>query len=320
MRKNNRLHWAALALLLSLGNCAPAVPPAFSAHGFRNKVHGYKIAALSGADASKGVLMPSDWLLDNYYWDHETLTPKSSPGYKTRIEFDLDGDGTIDRKESAFTHDLRWVHARHNGVIWIRSVPVSTRLRHVDLDVLLADYVNEMSGAGYEGVDFAGERTVTEHRYVAKIVRQTPGTLAGREAIDSELEVANSEQLKLDPKARWQRVRLLLARGPIDHYVRPAGAGELRPFPVVIVLGYLNSPDHFAEGQPDFDDLVSRFMIHKRSGFSPAEAAGASDSDADSDSDDDSNAKDAPARPEASAAPAAPATSVAAPSASVSAP
>ena len=290
------------------------MPPAFSAKGFRNSVHGYKIAALSGADASQGVLMPNEWQLDNYYWDHKNLKPKVAPEYKTKLEFDLDGDGTFEHKEDAFIHDLRWVHARHHGIIWVRSVPVSTQLRHVDLDVLLADYVNEVSGAGYEGVAFGESHRVVEHRYVAKLLRQTPGTLAGQEAIDSELEVANSEQLKLDPKARWQHVRLVLARGPTDHYEKPRDGGDLLPFPVVLVLGYENSPDHFAEGQADFEGLLSRFTIHKHTGFSTPSQAEPASEDNEADSDEQPAAADQPAVAPASAVAPAP-TPPAAPSA-----
>jgi len=299
MRKVISVRWGLSLVGLGLLACH-ASPPAFSAQGFHNRTHGYKIMALPGLDASRGELLPRDWQLDNYYWSHSELTLKDSEDYKTKLEFDLNGDGTFERRETAFIHDLRWVHARHNGIIWVRSVPVSNRLRRVDLDVLLADYVNEISGAGYEGVAFGGRRGVVEHRYVAKVVRQTPAELAGQEAIDSELEVANSEQLKLDPQARWQRVHLVLARGPRDHFVAPAGHGKLHPFPVVLVVGYENSPDHFGEGEPDFEHLLSRFAVHKRSGFHVTREAPTADTDEDSDDEGDAGA---PALPEPSAAP-----------------
>ena len=257
---------------MAIWGCEPAGPGAFAPTGYQNDTHGYNVLALPGKDASRGELMPSGWQLDNFYRDlgpggGDDLKPKTTPEYKTRLAFDVNGDGATDRTESAFIHDLRWVHARHHGIIWVRSVPVSIQLRNVDLDVLLADYVNEISGAGYEGVIFGGRTGVEEHRYVARITRKTPGRLAGQEAIDAEIEVANSEQIKLDPSARWQRVRLLLARGPVFHLETDPFQGTSVSFPVVLVLGYENSPDHFAEGQPDFDNLLSRFTVRQLSGF-----------------------------------------------------
>ena len=275
MRKLAKLLSIGLGLSLSLVfvNCGPQRPGVFSPTGFQNESHGYKVVALPGRDANRAELMPSDWQLDNFYRDEtDELKPKTAPEYETKLLFDLDGDGKVDKTDEAFVHDLRWIHARHHGVIWVRSVPVSTELRNVDLDVLLADYVNEISGAGYEAVRFGGKGGVEEHRYVARLMRKTAGRLAGQEAIDSEIEVANSEQIKLDPTSRWQHARLVLARGPVPHMEHSVD-GTDHPFPVVLVLGYENSPDHFAEGQPDFDNLLSRFTVHELSGFVPSPSA-----------------------------------------------
>ena len=310
MRKLFWSRWVFLPLSFALSACPPPPPGSFTPAGYQSP-NGYTVRALAGADATRGELMPSDWQLDNYYWDRSgagrpALTPKSTPEYKTKLAFDLDGDGRMDKVEDTFVHDLRWIHARHHGIIWVRSVPVSTTLRNVDLDVLLADYVNEISGAGYESVSLGTEEhSVAEHRYAARITRKTPGKLAGQEAIEARVEVANSEQLKLDPNARWQRLRLILARGPVDHDIKRMGEAKGTQFPVVLVVGYANSPEHFAEGKLDFQDLVSRFTVGDAAGFISARAAAA---DASAPEDEPSSAptlSGSSASPADSAAPAA---------------
>lgn len=273
-----------------LAACGATAHGTLTRQGFDAAKYGYRIPA-----SRKGLILPKEWLLDNYFIDSASgeLTPKETPDYETVLSFDYDGDGNNDASRKAFIHDLRWIHARHQGVIWIRSLPISNKLRTVDLDVLIADYIDEISGAGYEGIAFGSRRGVVEHRYVAKLLKNTPGLLGHQEAIRADIEVANSEQLKLDPNARWQHLRLVLARGPIDHVENPdpSATKEIR-FPVLVIIGYVNSPDHFAEGEADFEGLLDHFEIGGGHGFTAASGA---------------------ATTAASAAPAAPATAAVAP-------
>jgi len=264
---------AVMSLVLVLGACgSPSHAGVLSPNGFQQDAYGYRIGV-----AEDGRLMPKGWKLDNYYRKHDgqtsALTLKKTPEYRTTLAFDYDGDGKLDGQRKAFLEELRWVHGRTQAVVWVRSVPVSRSLRHVDLDVLVANYVDEASGAGYESIAFGSQAGSVEHRYVAKLLSQRVGTLAGQEAIDAELEIANSEQLKLDPNARREKVRLILARGPSDD-VESWGQKEYK-FPVVVVLGYANGPEHYAEGAPDFEGLLSRFEIAGRRGFVPTAGASA---------------------------------------------
>ncbi len=247
---------------LALMACHVARPPEFGANGFEASSAGYHIRPLAGAQA--GTVLPPVWQLDNFYLDPTThaFAPKPAPEYRITYELDGDGDGITELREPAALYDLRFIHAQFQAALWVRAFPVARALQSLDLDVLLKDYVIEVSHVGAEAVRFDQRVNEEKPRYATHITRETVGKLAGLDAVDADVEVADREQLALNQTTSWRRMRLILARGPALHETR-SGAS----FPVVIVLAYASFPEHFVDVQADFEDFLARFSVGQASGF-----------------------------------------------------
>jgi hypothetical protein len=132
-------------------------------------------------------------------------------------------------------------------------------------------YIEQIAGAGYEVVTLNSKQSLlVEKRYAAAVVEKHKSALAGREAFFVVLDIANLDQNKVDPKARRQRVELLLLHtdfsfktDSINQDVKPS------TFPVVMFAGYANVPDEFEAGQKEFHDFLARIEIDGKRGFEP---------------------------------------------------
>lgn len=210
--------------------------------------------------------MPPTWELDNCYAEPATHEPRVKPGpqYHVTYELDGDGDGSPEIKVNTELYELRFVQAQLQATLWLRAFPVSRSLQNTDLDVLLKDYVEEVSHVGYEAVRFDTRASSEPPRYATIIAREVLGKLANLDAVDADVDVADREQLHVNQATSWRRMRLILARGPNRYEAKPGQA-----FPMMIVLAYAARPEHFAEADPDFEDILARFSIGAASGFVP---------------------------------------------------
>jgi hypothetical protein len=265
--------WALVAGL-SLA-CSPPPRGAVDADGYRHDDYAYRVVPLGD-----GGLMPAAWKLDNFYLEaneqgKQVLKAKEAKGYVSEYRLDQDGDGEFEAKVDELTYDLRFENRVHAGVVFLRTIPISSNLRQKKLSVLMDQYVEQIAGAGYELVSLnRGQAVVVEKRYAAKVVAQRNTSLAGREALLTVLDVANVDQLKVDPKARHQRVELVLLHTNFAYKPRlTSETAQASAFPVVMFLGYANLPAEFDTGLADFHDFLGRIEIHGRRGFSPPKLA-----------------------------------------------
>ncbi len=250
-----------LITVLALTSCAPAPRGAFSASGYQSRAYGYSVVALPD-----GQVLPSSWQLDNYYFHpNGRLLPKTADGYLVKLHLDIDGDGNYETSRKEHTYDLRYKNLVDEGVIFLRTIPISTHLRHKKLESLMDGYIEYITGAGYEIVTFGKSPVIIEKRYAAMAVERSDVTLAGLPAHQVTLEVANLDQLELDPSARKTRVRLLLLHTNFGYRVL-TGRGPV-DVPVVMFAGYANQPQDFETGLKDFDDLLSRVVIDGQRGY-----------------------------------------------------
>jgi hypothetical protein len=219
--------------------------------------------------------MSQDWKIDNYYEKEGKLTVKDSDDYVIEYELDEEGDGEFETKVKEHRYDLKFDHLVHDGSLFVRTIPISTDLRQKKLSVLMDRYVEGIAKAGYEVVQFAPGKTIMlERRYAAAVVDKAPATLAGLDALVVTLDVANLDQVKVDPNARAERVRLVFAHTNF-RYQKRSGAPDKPPveFPVVLMIGYGNQPDEFEAGLPEFQHFLERIEIDAVRGFSLSEAA-----------------------------------------------
>jgi hypothetical protein len=110
---------------------------------------------------------------------------------------------------------------------------------------------------------------VVEHRQAAVIVEQGPAIMAGRPAYAATLDVANVDQLKLDPGARTQRIQLVLMRAPNDEKIvrDEQDPRKTLTYPVVVLAGYSNMPADFQTGLNDFHEFLRRLTVGAKSGL-----------------------------------------------------
>jgi hypothetical protein len=270
--------WYRWALVLALGlpalACGPSVRGAISADGFRHNDYACRVLPMKD-----GRLMGEAWKLDNFYEDDEfdadsgqtkkVTKPKDGKNYVVEYQLDHDGDGEVDAEVEELVYDLRFEHREHDGVVFLRTIPLSTDMKHKKLSVLMDRYVEQIAGAGYEVVSLNSKvNFLVEKRYAAALVSKSATKVAGRDAYIAILDVANIDQLKIDPKARKERVELVLLHTDFVYRKESGTPGApVSEFPVLMFAGYANTPDEFAIGESEFHDFLNRIEIDQRRGF-----------------------------------------------------
>jgi hypothetical protein len=268
----------------------------WNAAGYKQSVFGYAVAY---RDAKAHAMAGLDWQVDNHRRDAMTgeWQEKTGSEYMATREQDLNQDGTIstgERVEEAI-FDLRLTNKRNNGVMWTKAHPFLVEQADRDLEVILDNYVDALSGNGLyaQGSMFGVERTKARN-FTTFLVSKTLGRIGGRDALMGTIEIAEVDRLKQDPKHRSGVVRLVLVKircftvancrpeggglstqGGGDGAVLGAGAdAELKRWPTVdcrgkpcrartglLIVGYYNTPAYFAEGEAELDSLLGRISF-----------------------------------------------------------
>lgn len=254
--------------------CAPAPKGAITAKGYESGDH--SLAVVANED---GKVLPKSWRLDNMTANG---TPKKTADYMTVYEFDLDDDGTVDEKTKELVYQLRYENLQDDGKIWLRTFPISTHDREKKLRVLMKDYVDEASRAGFEVVVFGMRSQLVERRYGTRTIREGDTLLAKRVAYDATVEVANIDRIKVDPKAVETRVRLVLVKFPYSYAVKSMESTQDHEYPMLLLAGYANNPEDFESGEKDFEDFLNRIKVASASGYRglPSEESASTESEA----------------------------------------
>lgn len=259
-----------LVFALLFVGCAPPVRTVVDASGYAHKKYDLKVKSLEN-----DLLMPEGWELDSHYWKakvgRDDLVPKEGDEYVIEYRFDLDGDGEFEFKADEYAFELRFEHLEHDGVIFLRAIPLSSNQEKKRLNVVLDRYLEQVAGAGYEVVQLGETHVLIEKRYAAALVSKEDARVAKREALAARIEVANLDRIKIDPNARKQQVELLLVKTDFSYSLRTHNMEH--EFPVLMVAGYANQPAEFEEGLPEFHDFLNRIQISGNSGYKPAKLA-----------------------------------------------
>jgi hypothetical protein len=251
--------------------CVSAARGTFEAAGYTS-TYGYQIPYEPGTQR----LLPVEWTLVNFDrtrdggWDRKT-----SDRYLTHYEFDDDDGRPGTTTFVGFTYAVRYEHRVHAGAIWLREIPIETRLRRKDLRVLMQTYIDEIAGATYETVQRGSSsawdtkpQIVVEHRHAAEVLEEGPAVLAGQPAYAATIEVANIDEVHVAPRARTSRVQIVLLRVPGDEVYEPTTVHErTHRYPVVLLAAYSNMPPDFAKGLADFHGLLRRMAIAGKTGL-----------------------------------------------------
>lgn len=262
---SSRLHPAVaffvVGAMISTTACTSTLPlGTVTARGFDHASFPYRVMSGPG-----GAIMPADWRLDNFHLANGAYKPKTTAEYRSRYELDQDDDGRADDTVRASRYDLRFTNRRYSGEIWLRTIPLSASEAELELPVVLRRYVEGIAGNGFTVTQISTPTgrvavTVEERRFAARVLDYTPVTVHGVEALVATIEVANVDQLQLDPNARGERARLVFVRAPFT-LDRPRSGVEVARYRVLLAAGYVASPADYERGLVDFEGLVSRVVF-----------------------------------------------------------
>jgi hypothetical protein len=237
----------------------------FDEKGYAHPRYGYTV---DYTDPRSKSFISADWRLDNYFMRQDTLEMKTGDNYQHDIKLDQDGNGEYETTEKTFIYDLALEHTRFEQEIWVRTPPISKTNRNKDLDVLMRQYIESVSGAGYEAVSLTQDRTVIvqSRRFATVLVAKSRLNLGGHEALAVVFDVANVDQVTVTPTDRIKRVAMIFVKTPFGFSATQYGDGYSgdtvdSAFPVLMVLAYASHPDDFASGLADFERLVCQVVI-----------------------------------------------------------
>jgi hypothetical protein len=252
----------ALALGISIVTLAcSSQTGTFSPAGFTQTEYNYQVHAIK----KDGSLLPDVWNLDNYRYSqrYAKMLSKEGASYEATYYIDVDMDGTDDDLGKKFIYDLRFTHKKNAGVIWLRTVPMSSDLKDKELRVLALSYIEAIAATYYEVVQLGGKlyRTTSEKIYATTIIEQITGTVAKQQSYGVTFDVANIHQIQLAPESRVQRVLLLLIKTPFL-----LEETKSNPLPVLMIAGYSNLVEDFDGSLGDFKEFISRISINGKQG------------------------------------------------------
>ena len=254
--------------------------------GFHEDHYGWEVPYLAG---QKRLIGP-DWKLDNYHYDTVAgrLMPKEGNEYVAYVREDENGDGKIDynEKQLVFLYDLKFVHARNNGVIWVQTFRVPHADEDRDLDVVLANYADSLAGTGLHWQGSIFNLSVPRTRSFTVFLNDKSETKVGSyPAVGALIELAETSRLQLNKDERSMKLRVVLSKFTYLEELRPgvvdpaqarsanANGNTLSRRTAVILIGYVNDPDHFESGVGDFEDFRGRLRWHPRAAVARPPAA-----------------------------------------------
>ncbi len=236
--------------------------------------YGYKVAYV---DPKTKALAGADWTIDNFYVDKRgKWQPKGGADYQATREFDANGDGQIEfgERSTEYIYDVRLVNARDNGILWVKAHPVRGADAHRELDVVLNNYADGLAGAGlYAQSNLFNVEHVHERRFTTFVNAKQAVDVGGLRGLEATIELAETDKLQVDPSSRSEKVRIALLKLYFYESTRSApGCGDRWPVftkgkeslcrrPGLLMVGYANTADRFADHVADFEQLLQRISF-----------------------------------------------------------
>jgi hypothetical protein len=257
-----------------LGACATSAG-AFGPTAYEQTAFHYQIAY---AQPTNQRVLSGEWRLDNLTWDDTSSgwVHKQGPAYRAIREQDKNQDGTIsgDERTEEGVYDLKYVNTHDGGVIWTKAHPMLLSRAGQDLDVMLDNYADQLSGEGlYWASTIFSAETLKTRKYVSFVVERTPIQIGPNLGVSAVIELAETERLRLDPSFRSSRLKIVLTKmafrnplgtpgpeGAQEETVR-CGSSACNQGVALLVIGYYNDASHFGEHLAEFDGFVKRLSV-----------------------------------------------------------
>ncbi|MBN1770980.1 MAG: hypothetical protein JXB32_06965 [Deltaproteobacteria bacterium] len=204
-----------------------------------------------------------DWQLDNFRNEAGDWTQKEGPGYSTDVVVDLRGDRTDARRPQHTTQtpvfDVLLKHRRNGAQLWMRTELLPEPYRERTLESLVAAYAEQLSGTAFVGVAVYPVSVAVSRGYATKIVSSGATKVGDRDAYEAVIEVANLDQLRLDPQSRSLIMHVVFVESGYDLYQSgPRGRARGR---AIVVLGYSATPSAYEESHEDFARFRAELVL-----------------------------------------------------------
>jgi hypothetical protein len=261
-----------LPALALVAGCSGAPKPEWTETGIRHEAFRY---AIEFRNPSAEQFLGDDWRVDNWYvlstdLGRETKL-KTGAEYETKESWDRNRDGIIDEKRVVNRYDLLLCNRKDDGRIWVKVWELGQEREKKDLAVILESYVSDLSGGLEVSVGMGRARIAEGKSYAAELTETLRARIGPYEALVATVSIADLDRIRLAPDLRYRKIRLVLARVPIDvQWTPPAAAPEKqRDGTGLLIAVYVNSPDRFDSHLADFEQLLGliRFPGRTETGF-----------------------------------------------------
>jgi hypothetical protein len=231
--------------------------------GFTHDKLGY---SLSYEKPNEKVFIPSSWTLETN--SQGQSSPKDNSTRRLEVKSYSGHQDTIMVQDL----DLVFKHRETNGVIAVQSAPLGEKAAYKKLPILAKDHVELMSGLYYASLTEGRTRIGHGKNLVTNIVEGRSGSMGTAETYEAVVDVANAEQLKLNPEHRLMRYKMVMIRpkapegwkdlrGVYGKKVPPEDRYIEETYPALIVLTYAMDHAFYQDYLPDFEALVRRFKL-----------------------------------------------------------
>lgn len=203
-------------------------------------------------------IISQSWRINNFKQPITEMPPRLKENAEYELWLDLSGDGNTTSIGDYPLYDLELIHKEHDGRIYLRTIPLGYGQSTKALDVLMDRYIGSLAASGSVTTLGALVRAAVGPRYVAEIVASGKTQLNGLDAFEATVYLADTDVIKLDPAARQQRMRIVMARPKWKVYYGS------RMIPVVVVAAYTNRIERFADSEADFKTFLGSLELKVR--------------------------------------------------------
>lgn len=252
-----------VGLVLGVAACGRPMIGQLRSAGF---VHDSEKYSIGYADPASQGILSSDWKLEN------GQRPKDEDlYYKPQVfpkwQFDTNEDGKADAFVEVPSADLRFVHLKHGGVIFLRSIPLDVYEQDLDLDVIAEQMAQGMSGTHWYSFGIGGNESVGHERRSAVLIERSQSVTVSEAAGTAvTYSFADVDQLQMSPASRSGKMELVLLRPGLDFSLDRWSGRKPKEWQsqLMLIVGYWNVPARFEQGRADFEALLGRIAFAGR--------------------------------------------------------
>jgi hypothetical protein len=205
-------------------------------------------------DRGKRQLLPSPWVLSNFEYDGALPTKERTKGrFESEFQWEMKSGAIV--RATTTTYELLFRHTS-NAEIWVRLLPIPQAMRGRQVRYAAEEFVNSFSGSVVsDWLDGSG----IARRVATQIIESKAIKVDGHPARQVTFDIANLDQLQLDPNAPRTRARIVLVKAGLRKSI--LHSQNLQRVAAYLMLGYLNDAARFADEAAAFDSLVQRVKV-----------------------------------------------------------